>query len=75
MPAKKVKSKRFITKVMFLCPVPRPRYDTNSRFFFDVNIGMWPFTEKRQAIRSSRNRPAGKLDTKAVSVEGETYKE
>jgi hypothetical protein len=35
---RKVQSKRFITKVMFLCAVARPRPG------FDGKIGIWSFT-------------------------------
>ena len=45
-PDRKVKSKRFITKVMFLAAVGR------SRPGFDGKIGIWPFVEKVAAQRN-----------------------
>ncbi|ETV78111.1 hypothetical protein H257_08316 [Aphanomyces astaci] len=37
------KSKHFITKVMFLAAVVRPRYDFHRKQMFDGKIGVWPF--------------------------------
>ncbi|KAF0775509.1 hypothetical protein AaE_000791 [Aphanomyces astaci] len=60
-PHRTCKSKRFITKVMFLSA-------------FDGKIGTWHFTEQVPAIRASRNRPAGTLETKPVSVTRDVYR-
>ncbi|KAF0724137.1 hypothetical protein AaE_009806, partial [Aphanomyces astaci] len=38
IPTSRVKSKRFITKVMFLATVARPRYDFHNKAMFDGNI-------------------------------------
>ncbi len=67
-PARKVKSKRFIMKVMFLCAVARPRYDHHRKSYFDGKIGLWPFVEHVPVKSSSRNRPAGTLQTKPITV-------
>ena len=67
-PERKVKSKRFGIKVMFLAAVARPRWDTNRNLWFDGKIGMWPFTEVVLAQRCSANRPAGTLITKPINV-------
>ncbi|RHZ11529.1 hypothetical protein DYB37_010982 [Aphanomyces astaci] len=40
-----LKSKRFITKVMFLATVTRPRYDHNKGSMFSGKIGIWTFVE------------------------------
>ncbi|KAH7839797.1 hypothetical protein Vadar_009016 [Vaccinium darrowii] len=61
------KSKRFITKVMFLAAVARPRFDTNQNEVFSGKIGIFPFTIKEPAKRSSKNRCAGTLETKAIT--------
>ena len=66
-PERKTKSKRFRTKVMFLCAVARPRYDFCAKQNFDGKIGIWPFTKIEPAQRSSANRPAGTLVTKPVT--------
>ena len=73
-PVRKVQSKRFITKVMFIAAVARPRHNPATNSAFDGKIGLWAFTEKVPAVRSSRNRPAGTLVTKCVEVTKETYK-
>ncbi|ETV72327.1 hypothetical protein H257_12488 [Aphanomyces astaci] len=54
-----VKSKRFITKVMFLAAVARPRYDHHAKKEFDGKIGIWPFVEHTLAKRTSKNRARG----------------
>jgi hypothetical protein len=53
------KSKHFITKVMFLHAVARPRWDTRAKRYFDGKLGIWPFVENVLAQRASRNRPRG----------------
>lgn len=40
------KSKRFITKVMFLAAVARPRFDDDNNTQFDGKIGIFPFVHK-----------------------------
>ena len=39
-PHRQIKSKIFITKVMFLAAVARPRYDTHNNEWFDGKIGI-----------------------------------
>ena len=41
-PYRHVQHKSFLTKIMFLCVVARPRYDTNKNAWFDGKIGIWP---------------------------------
>jgi hypothetical protein len=73
-PHRAAKSKQFITKVMFLCAVARPRWDTRANRYFDGKLGIWPFVEKVPAQRASRNRARGTLITKSISVTKEVYK-
>ena len=73
-PERKVKSKRFGIKVMFLAAVARPRWDTNRNLWFDGKIGMWPFTEVVPAQRCSANRPAGALITKLINISNVGYR-
>ncbi|KAF0684296.1 Aste57867_23714 [Aphanomyces stellatus] len=57
-PERKCKSKRFITKVMFLSAVARPRYDEVTGLWWKDKIGTWPFTEKVAAARSYSSHQA-----------------
>ncbi|ETV82539.1 hypothetical protein H257_05143 [Aphanomyces astaci] len=66
--ARTVKSKHFITKVMFLAAVARPRFDPHTRRVFDGKIGVWPFVEVVAAKRTSVNRDKGTLVTVPLSV-------
>ncbi len=58
-PERRVKSKKYIPKVMFLCAVACPRYDCGRKQWFNGKIGMWPLVEQVAAVRNSQNRPAG----------------
>ena len=60
--------KSHIQKVMFLAAVARPRHDTSRNREFSGKIGIFPFKRRVQAQRSSRNRPAGHMETKTVEV-------
>lgn len=66
-------NKSFITKVMFLVAVARPRHDTRRNAWFDGKIGCWPFVEQVAAKRKSKNRPAGTVMTTTVNVTGNVY--
>lgn len=65
-PLRACKSKRFITKVMFMAAVARPRYDSHRKHYFDGKIGLWPFVYDEPAKRNSKNRPKGTLVTKPI---------
>ncbi|KAF0743340.1 hypothetical protein Ae201684_001817 [Aphanomyces euteiches] len=71
--ARSVKSKGFITKVMFLAAVARPRYDYHRKTEFDGKIGVWPFVELAPAKRSSKNRPKGSIVVVPKNVDSLTY--
>ncbi|KAH9109621.1 hypothetical protein AeMF1_015339 [Aphanomyces euteiches] len=71
--ARSVKSKGFITKVMFLAAVARPRYDYHRKTEFDGKIGIWPFVELVPAKRSSKNRPKGSIVVVPKNVDSLTY--
>jgi len=75
IPYRSVRSKRFISKVMFLTAVARPRYDYKTRKIWDGKIGIWPFTHQVEAQRTSRNRPAGTMETKSLNVDKATFKD
>ena len=74
-PHRTAKSKRFVEKIMFLCAVARPRWDTTRNQSFDGKLGIWPFVEMVPAQRSSRNRPAGTLEMKSLSVTRDVYRD
>lgn len=65
-PERFYKSKRFITKVMFMAAVVRPRYDATRKQKFNGKIGIWLFVYKREAKRKSKNRAKETLETKVV---------
>ncbi|XP_074293170.1 uncharacterized protein LOC141620117 [Silene latifolia] len=65
-PFRCVQSKRFITKVMFMCAVSRPKYGPNKEVICDGKIGIWPFVMEVPAKRKSKNRSASTLETKNI---------
>jgi hypothetical protein len=48
-PNRRCKSKRFITKVMFLAAVARPRFVESTGVWWDGKLGCWPFVEAKAA--------------------------
>ncbi|KAF0685579.1 Aste57867_22566 [Aphanomyces stellatus] len=68
-----VKNKKFITKVMFLAAVARPRYDPHRRREFDGKIGIWPFVHRTPAKRTSKNRVEDTVETKPQNVDSRAY--
>ncbi|KAF0727833.1 hypothetical protein Ae201684P_004853 [Aphanomyces euteiches] len=73
LPTRHVESKRFITKVMFLAAVARPRFDFHSHKYFDGKLGVWTFVSREPALRSSVKRPKGALITRPLSVTADAY--
>ena len=65
-PHRTCQNKQFISKIMFMCAVSRPLFGVNGEVLFDGKIGIFPFTEQVAAKRSSKNRKAGTLETKAI---------
>ncbi|XP_074283005.1 uncharacterized protein LOC141607550 [Silene latifolia] len=65
-PHRCVQSKTFIEKVMFMCAVARPKYAANGDLIFDGKLGIWPFVSQVPAVRNSKNRAAGTLETKCI---------
>ncbi|XP_074303461.1 uncharacterized protein LOC141637941 [Silene latifolia] len=66
IPYRSCQSKRYITKVMFMCAVCRPIYSEDGELLFDGKIGMFPFTKQQPKRRASRNRPRGTMETKPI---------
>ncbi|KAL7601440.1 hypothetical protein Lser_V15G26026 [Lactuca serriola] len=65
-PLRTCKSKKFITKIMFLAAVARPIYDSSGNEVFSGKIGIYPFTTLEPAKHSSKNRVAGTMETKPI---------
>jgi hypothetical protein len=71
----KQRNKKYMTKVMFLAAVARPRIDNNNDGWdFDGKIGVYPFVEYSEAKRSSRNRPAGDIEMKPINVTRDLFR-
>ncbi|GAA0139660.1 hypothetical protein LIER_01160 [Lithospermum erythrorhizon] len=65
-PYRTCKSKRFISKVMFLAAVARPLFDLSGNVLFDGKIGIFPFIVTNPAKKNNKNRAAGTLVTKPI---------
>ena len=74
-PYRHVQHKSFLTKVMFLCAVARPRYDTNKNAWFDGKIGIWPIGKWEPAKRSSKKRAKGTPVWKNQLINRDVYHE
>ena len=61
------RSKRYILKIMFICDVTQPRWDSHKNRPFDGNIGIWTFIFKEPAKRISKNRPVGTMETECIA--------
>ena len=66
-PLRTCQSKIFITIVMFLAAIARPQFDDDGNITFSEKIGIFPFFTKEPPKRSSINRLAGTLETKAMT--------
>jgi hypothetical protein len=58
-PNRQVRHKKYMTKVMFLCALARPRWDNVANRYWDGKIGIWPIGNYGAAQRTSIHRPAG----------------
>jgi hypothetical protein len=69
------RNKKFMDKVMFLAAVARPRKNTPDaiNWDFDGKVGVYPFIEYNEAVRSSRNRERGELVMVPVNVNKELF--
>jgi hypothetical protein len=66
-PHRTCKSKNFISKVMFLTAITRPLFDSEGNEIFSGKIGIFPFVIQEPAKRTSVNRVAGTMETKAIT--------
>ena len=74
-PYRHVQHKSFLTKIMFLCAVARPRYDTRRNAWFDRKIGIWPIGKWEPAKRSSKKRTKGMPVWKNQCITRDVYRE
>ncbi|XP_021737322.1 uncharacterized protein LOC110703854 [Chenopodium quinoa] len=57
---------RFKIKAMFMAVVGKPLYDANKNLLHDGKYGIFPFVFKKRALKLSKNRVAGTMETKAI---------
>ncbi|KAL6564551.1 hypothetical protein OROMI_016001 [Orobanche minor] len=69
-PERSCKSKNFLTKIMFLAAMARPRFDSMGNVTFSEKIGIFPFVSEQPAKRNSVNRAAGTLEIKPMTSVG-----
>ncbi|XP_026417526.1 uncharacterized protein LOC113313014 [Papaver somniferum] len=60
------KQKRLRYCIKMLDTIARPRFDSFGNVLFDGKIGIWPRVRLVPAVRSSKNRKAGTLETKPI---------
>jgi len=68
-PLRQAKSKRYILKVMFLCAIARPRWDTHKKQWWDGKIGMWLESSKSETESESEAGKAGSDGKELVNEE------
>ncbi|XP_021751380.1 uncharacterized protein LOC110717052 [Chenopodium quinoa] len=65
-PYRPIQSTRFKLKAMFMGLIGKPLYDTDGGLLHDGKYGIFPFTVKQLAKKSSKNRVAGTWETKVI---------
>ena len=74
-PYRHVQHKSFLTKIMFLCAVARPRYDTRRNAWLDEKIRIWPIGKWEPAKRSSKKCAKGTPVWKNQCITRDVYRE
>ena len=74
-PYRYVQHKSFLMKIMFLCAVARPRYNTNKNAWFDGKIGIWPIRKWEPVKWSSKKRTKGLPVWKNQCITRDVYRE
>ena len=74
-PYRHVQHKSFLMKIMFICAVARPRYDTNKNAWFDGKIGIWPIRKWELAKWSLKKRAKGMPLWKNQCITQDVYQE
>ena len=72
-PYRHVQHKSFLMKIMFLCVVARPRYNTNKNAWFDGKIGIWPIRKWETVKQSSKKCTKGTPVWKNQSIMWDVY--
>ncbi|KAE8792825.1 hypothetical protein D1007_32599 [Hordeum vulgare] len=67
-PERPIPNSNYISKVIFLTVVAKPRYNDDGEVMFDGKIGTWAFVEEKAAVRTSQNRARGTKELKNVKV-------
>ena len=62
-------------KVMFLCAVTRPHFNTSLNAWWDGKMGIWPIGDWEPAQRKSKNQPKGTPVWKNKIVTKEVYRD
>ncbi|CAM9826733.1 unnamed protein product [Discosporangium mesarthrocarpum] len=70
----RAQNKRFITNLMFLAAVARPRMISDG-VWFDGKIRIWPIADTVVAMCSSKNCKKGTMMLKRAMINAERYKE
>ena len=74
-PYRHVQHKLFLIKIMFLCAVARPRYNTNKNAWFDRKSGTWPIGKWEPAKWSSKKHAKGMPVWKNQCITQDVYRE
>ena len=74
-PKRCIKHKSHITKVMFLCTVVRPCFNTSANSWWDGKLGIWPIGDWEPAQGELKNRPKGMLVWKNKMVTEDVYRD
>ena len=72
---RRCQNRNHLIKVMFLAAVARPCSDAEGECIFDGKIDIWPFVERVEAQRTSKNREKGTIETKVVPVNKIRYRQ
>ena len=72
-PYRHAQHKLFLTKIMFLCAVARPRYNMNKNAWFHGKIGLWPIRKWELAKQSSKKCTKGMPVWKNQSITWDVY--
>ena len=72
-PYRHVQHKSFLTKIMFLCAVARPRYNMNKNTWFDGKIGIWPIRKWEPVKQSSKKHAKGMPVSKNQCITRDVY--
>ena len=74
-PYRHVQHKSFLMKIMLLCAVARPRYNTNKNAWFDGKIGICPIRKWEPVKQSSKKCIKGMPVWKNQCITREVYHE